>query len=186
MSTGDNDRRAQVQKLLVIGFFVLPIVLTLVIMLSPPFHQLRERNRLHNEQLLAVVERGDMAQVKALLREGASVNADTPSGLTALSLAIIRGHEEIALLLIEHGASLGARDRTGYLREMNRQLACLLRCGLRAHARAASDVRARCFAQSARSQRAHAADVGSRERTSRGGAPVASVWSRSACTQHIR
>ncbi|MEN3000987.1 MAG: ankyrin repeat domain-containing protein [Armatimonadota bacterium] len=119
MSTGDNDRRVQVQKLLIIGFFVLPIVLTLVIMLSPPFHQLHEQNRLHNEELLAAVEQGDMARVKVLLRAGASVNASTPSGLTALSLAIIRGHEEIALLLIEHGAGLGARDRTGYLNEMN-------------------------------------------------------------------
>ncbi|MCS7065115.1 MAG: ankyrin repeat domain-containing protein [Fimbriimonadales bacterium] len=119
MSSGDNDRRVQLQKLLIIGFFVLPILLTLAIMLSPPFRQLRERNRLHNEQLLAAVEQGDVARVKALLHEGASVNADTRSGLTALSLAIIRGHEEIALLLIEHGASLGARDRTGYLREMN-------------------------------------------------------------------
>lgn len=107
------------QKLLILGFFILPIVLTLAIMLSPPFRQLRERNRLHNEQLLTAVEQGNLARVKSLLQEGASVNASTRSGLTALSLAIIGGQDEIALLLMAHGASLGARDRTGYLHEMN-------------------------------------------------------------------
>lgn len=118
-SRDGDSRRIQAQKLLILGFFVLPIGLTLAIMLSPPFRQLRERNRLHNEQLLQAVEQGNLAQVKRLLQEGASVNASTPSGLTALSLALMRGQDEIALLLIEHGASLGARDRTGYLREMN-------------------------------------------------------------------
>ncbi len=118
VSGAEDDRRAHWQKLLILGFFVLPIVLTLIIMLSPQFRHLRERNRLRNEQLLRAVEAGDLARVKVLLREGASVNASTRSGLTALSLAIMHGHDEIALLLMAHGASLGARDRTGYLREM--------------------------------------------------------------------
>ncbi|GBC94108.1 hypothetical protein HRbin15_02616 [bacterium HR15] len=119
MSARDNDGRGQGQKLLILGFFVLPIALTVVIMLSPAFRHLRERHRLRNEQLLAAVEQGDVVQVKSLLRAGASVNASTRSGLTALSVAIMRGQDEIALLLIAHGASLDARDRTGYLREMN-------------------------------------------------------------------
>ncbi len=110
--------RAQWQKALIIGFFVLPIVLTVMVMLSPQFRHLRERNRQLNQQLLQAVEQGDRAQVATLLKRGASVNAATRSGLTALTLAIARGYEDIALLLIEHGASLGARDRTGYLREM--------------------------------------------------------------------
>jgi ankyrin repeat protein len=115
----DGDGRRQWQKALILGFFVLPIVLTIVLMLSPAFRQLRERNRLQNEQLLAAVEQGDKARVEQLLRAGASVNASTPSGLTALTLAITRGQDEVALLLMAHGASLDARDRTGYLREMN-------------------------------------------------------------------
>jgi hypothetical protein len=115
----DGNRRGQWQKALILGFFVLPIVLTLVVMLSPPFRQLREHHRQLNQQLLTAVEQGDKAQVERLLRAGAAVNASTPSGLTALTLAIMRGHDEIALLLIARGASLDARDRTGYLREMN-------------------------------------------------------------------
>lgn len=118
-SRNDENRQGKGQKLLIIGFFVLPIVLTVVVMLSPAFRHLREHHRVLNEQLMAAVEQGDRAQVEALLRQGASVNANTRSGLTALTVAIMRGQDEIALLLIANGASLGARDRTGYLREMN-------------------------------------------------------------------
>jgi len=119
MSPRGTDRRMQAQKLLILGFFVLPIVLTLAVMLTPAFRHLREHHRLLNEQLLTAVEQGDLARVQALLRQGASVNASTRSGLTALTVALTRGQDEIALLLIAHGASLYARDRTGYLREMN-------------------------------------------------------------------
>jgi len=101
------------QKVLIIGFFVLPIVLTLGVLLSPAFRKLRAQQLAKNEQLLTAVEAGDLSRVKALLQAGANVNTCTSGGLTALSLAVIRGYGEIALLLLDHGASIDARDKSG-------------------------------------------------------------------------
>lgn len=101
------------QKVLIIGFFVLPIVLTLGVLLSPAFREIRAQQLAKNEQLLTAVEAGDLSRVKALLHAGANVNTRTSGGLTALSLAVIRGYDEIALLLLDHGASLDARDKSG-------------------------------------------------------------------------
>ncbi|MCS7272885.1 MAG: ankyrin repeat domain-containing protein [Fimbriimonadales bacterium] len=100
-------------KLLVLGLFVLPVVLTVGVMVSPWFRSLRAAQIERNEQLLRAVESGDIEQVRQALVRGAVVNARTKSGLTALSLAVIRGYDDIALLLIEKGASLDARDRSG-------------------------------------------------------------------------
>ncbi|MEN3001512.1 MAG: ankyrin repeat domain-containing protein [Armatimonadota bacterium] len=102
-----------VSKLLVLGLFVAPVVLTMLVLASPWFRGVRSAQIERNEQLLQAVESGDLERVKRVLTGGAVVNARTKSGLTALSLAIIRGYEDIALLLIEKGASLDARDRSG-------------------------------------------------------------------------
>ena len=61
--------------------------------------------------LLEATRRGDAARVKALLREGANVNAGTASGLTPLIEAAARGRTDIARLLIDGGADLDARHR---------------------------------------------------------------------------
>jgi hypothetical protein len=61
--------------------------------------------------LLEAARRGDVARVKALLREGANVNAGNASGLTPLIEAAARGRTEIARLLIDGGADLDARHR---------------------------------------------------------------------------
>ena len=61
--------------------------------------------------LLEAARRGDAARVKALLREGANVNAANPSGLTPLIEAAARGRTDIARLLIDGGADLDARHR---------------------------------------------------------------------------
>lgn len=104
---------SKASKLLVMGLFVLPVVLTVVVIGSPWFRQLRTAQLERNEQLLQAVESGDLEQVRRVLTGGAVVNARTKSGLTALSIAVIRGYDEIALLLIEKGASLDARDKSG-------------------------------------------------------------------------
>jgi len=107
------DARSAISKLLVLTLFVLPVVLTAVVLVSPWFRQLRAAQLERNEQLIQAVESGEIEQVRRVLTGGAVVNARTRAGLTALSVAIIRGYDDIALLLIEKGASLDARDRSG-------------------------------------------------------------------------
>lgn len=105
--------RRHASKLLVLGLFVLPIVLTVVVLGSPWFRQIRASQIERNERLIQAIETGDIDQVRRVLTGGAVVNARTRAGLTALSVAVIRGYEDIALLLIEKGASLDARDKSG-------------------------------------------------------------------------
>jgi len=108
-----TDGSSKASKLLVLGLFVAPVVLTILVLASPWFRGVRSAQIERNERLLQAVESGDLEQVKRVLTGGAVVNARTKSGLTALSIAVIRGYDEIALLLIEKGASLDARDKSG-------------------------------------------------------------------------
>ncbi len=113
-----SQRSDRWQKLLVFAFFLVPIIGTVVVLTSPWFLRIRAEQIDRNEQLLQAVESGDLEQVKRVITGGAIVNARTRSGLTALSLAVILGHDEIALYLIERGASLDARDRSGDRQQM--------------------------------------------------------------------
>ncbi len=101
------------KKLFILGFFVAPVVLTVIVLLSPAVRELRTAQLAKNDQLIQAVEAGDLQRVQQLMSQGANVNARTRAGLTALSLAVIHGHDEIALWLIQQGASLDARDRSG-------------------------------------------------------------------------
>jgi len=58
-------------------------------------------------------ERGDVAAVKALLKDGADVNAAQGDGMSALHWAADRGNAELAELLIYAGANLSAQTRIG-------------------------------------------------------------------------
>ncbi|GIV09271.1 MAG: hypothetical protein KatS3mg019_1362 [Fimbriimonadales bacterium] len=104
---------SSVSKMLVLGLFVTPVLLTVLVLASPWFRGVRSAQIERNERLLQAVESGDLEQVQRVLTGGAVVNARTKSGLTALSIAVIRGYDEIALLLIDKGASLDARDKSG-------------------------------------------------------------------------
>jgi uncharacterized protein len=55
----------------------------------------------------------DLATVRALVREGADVNAPQGDGMTALHWAATNGDAEMAVLLLRAGANLGARTRNG-------------------------------------------------------------------------
>lgn len=55
----------------------------------------------------------DAAQVRALLQQGADVNAPQPDGLTALHWAAFNGSPEIVDVLLYAGASLEPRTRAG-------------------------------------------------------------------------
>ena len=63
--------------------------------------------------LLDATRRGDVAAVKALLKEGADPNSAEGDGLTALHLAAQEGNLEIAKLLLGARANVEAKTRIG-------------------------------------------------------------------------
>lgn len=54
-----------------------------------------------------------LEKVKTLIANGADVNDESRNGHRPLLLAIDRGYEEVALLLIEAGADIHRKDRDG-------------------------------------------------------------------------
>jgi ankyrin repeat protein len=67
----------------------------------------------NDRELLDAARRGDVAAVRAYLKEGADPNAALGDGLTALHLAAQQGNVEIAKILIDAGARVGAGTRIG-------------------------------------------------------------------------
>ena len=63
-----------------------------------------------NDQMWEAVRKGDVAAVKALLDQGADVNAKFRYGATALFKAAERGHTEVVKLLLERGADVSVKD----------------------------------------------------------------------------
>jgi serine/threonine protein kinase len=66
-----------------------------------------------NKELLEASEKGDVEEVKKLLKEGANLNARNIVGWTPLHLAVQNGHIEVVKLLIEKGANVNAKDNIG-------------------------------------------------------------------------
>jgi hypothetical protein len=64
-----------------------------------------------DEQLLQAARDGNLEQVEALLRQGATVTVTDENGLTPLHEAAGGGHEAVARLLLEQGANVAARDQ---------------------------------------------------------------------------
>ena len=56
---------------------------------------------------------GQLAEVEALLQQGASLNAPDGAGRTALVLAVIHGHSELVRRLLALGANPALTDREG-------------------------------------------------------------------------
>ena len=56
---------------------------------------------------------GPLGVVRLLLEKGADVNANYPSGVTALIWASREGHLNVVKLLLEKGADVNARDKFG-------------------------------------------------------------------------
>ena len=61
------------------------------------------------DDLHRAVRAGDIESVRALLKQGVSVNAVDPLGGTALHDAVWAGDKEIVALLIDAGADINAR-----------------------------------------------------------------------------
>ena len=66
-----------------------------------------------DQQLLDAVKAGDMGLVKALLAEGADVQARDDNGRTALHMAAYRGHSEVVDFLMAEGADVNATSDKG-------------------------------------------------------------------------
>ena len=64
-------------------------------------------------QLVEAVRRGDAEQVRALLRQGADVNAALGDGMTALHWAAQNGDAGLARVLLQAGANVHAGTRIG-------------------------------------------------------------------------
>ncbi|XP_049946759.1 ankyrin-3-like [Schistocerca serialis cubense] len=63
------------------------------------------------KMLIAAAKEGSVSNVRALLTEGADVEAMDQNQHNALVWAAARGHVEVARLLLEKGADVNARDR---------------------------------------------------------------------------
>ena len=63
--------------------------------------------------LAAAAERGDEAQVRALIQKGADVNAPGVDGSTPLHRAVFADRLDVASLLVKSGAKVTAADRYG-------------------------------------------------------------------------
>jgi uncharacterized protein len=63
--------------------------------------------------LMLAARQGAAAGVRALAEAGADLDAADPDGTTALNIAIINAHYDVAALLIERGANLNLADTAG-------------------------------------------------------------------------
>jgi len=72
----------------------------------------KEVNEL-NKSLLQAAADGNIDKVKSLLSQGADVNVRGAYGQTTLHNAVVRGHQNIAGLLIDKGANIDAMDDAG-------------------------------------------------------------------------
>jgi tetratricopeptide (TPR) repeat protein len=76
-----------------------------------------------NTQMLQAVQDGNSAQVSALLKQGADVNAKDEHGITALMRAARKSRSEIVRLLLDKGAQVNAKDEHGITALMNLMIA---------------------------------------------------------------
>lgn len=66
------------------------------------------------DALLSAAESGDLDRVKQLLKNGVAVDAAHEDGITALMVAVLRGHYRIVDFLVLKGADTLLSDRNGY------------------------------------------------------------------------
>lgn len=66
-----------------------------------------------NKQMIIAAEAGDSAKVARYIKQGADVDARTPTGTTALMYAVQNGHKAIVRLLIRHDADTDAQPLNG-------------------------------------------------------------------------
>ncbi|MFC1537666.1 ankyrin repeat domain-containing protein [Gemmatimonadota bacterium] len=67
-----------------------------------------------NERFIEAASKGQTETIRALLQEGADVNAQNHLGSTALMVAAEAGHTETVLALIKSGADINAKNYDGF------------------------------------------------------------------------
>ncbi|GJL69615.1 MAG: hypothetical protein NPIRA06_22500 [Nitrospirales bacterium] len=93
------------------GLGTLVMVSLLLMFAGPGFTKEKVPKAGLNEALFEAVGRNDVAMVRQLLNQGASIHAQDGKGQTALLVAVDRNHVESAKVLIEAGADVNAQDR---------------------------------------------------------------------------
>lgn len=66
-----------------------------------------------HRNLIDAAGRGDLARVKALLAEGADVNARDEMGVTPLMQASLAGNTDVVRFLLDKGADLNRQNKIG-------------------------------------------------------------------------
>ena len=66
-----------------------------------------------DERLFTEADKGDLPAIEWEVAKGASVNAHTAFGQTALYVASMRGHLDVVKWLLDHGAKVNAKDNDG-------------------------------------------------------------------------
>jgi uncharacterized protein len=87
------------------------IIMCLMIVPGPDSATPEATNRSLDRALIKAAGRNDVAMVRRLLKQGASVQAQDGQGRTALLSAVDRNHVESVKLLIEAGVDVNAQDR---------------------------------------------------------------------------
>ena len=91
--------------------FKLNCILVLLILLpacGEQKHSTQSSDEKPPKLLLDAIVAGDVLKVKAMLANGADVNAVTEGGITSLMYAAEQGNTEIAQILIARGAQVNA------------------------------------------------------------------------------
>lgn len=71
-------------------------------------------NAVHNDMLLWAARHGYISLVELLLEHSANINIKDPqSGESPLSLAVLKGHYQVAAILVDRGANLEIQDSIG-------------------------------------------------------------------------
>jgi len=85
-------------------------LLLLVVLLGGPVFQAEASV---DSRLIDAAETGEAAEVRKLLSAGASVNAHSPIGKTALMFAAQEGRLEVVEILLDNGAYIEAETNNG-------------------------------------------------------------------------